>query len=112
MSASEAELDTDAVHPTDLTLFQQELLYTVGRDRRDYGQGIQESLEERYDDGINHGRLYPNLDELIELGLLEKEARDKRSNWYVITPAGKELLRRDAQYRYGVAEGLTQRGGD
>lgn len=112
MSAAPAELDGDDVHPTDLTLFQQELLYVLAAGGRDYGLGIKASLEEHYDEEINHGRLYPNLDDLIDLGLVEMVPANGRSNDYFLTNAGKRLLRRDAQRRYGIADTVNVRGGE
>jgi len=109
MSASPAEID-DTPHPTDLTLFQQEILYTLAESGSDYGLGIKKSLEERYGENINHGRLYPNLDDLVDVGLVDKEALDNRTNEYYLSSAGKDILRRDAQRRYGIADGLGRSG--
>lgn len=58
-----------------------------------YGLAIKRNLEARYDEEVNHGRLYPNLDDLVEAGLLSKSALDKRTNEYVPTDAAYELLR-------------------
>jgi len=41
---------------------------------------------------VNHGRLYPNLDELVDDGLLEKGEQDARTNYYVLTDAGWDRL--------------------
>jgi DNA-binding PadR family transcriptional regulator len=35
--------------------------------------------------GIHHGRLYPNLDTLVDKGLVEKGQKDRRTNVYSIT---------------------------
>ncbi|MFC7173094.1 helix-turn-helix transcriptional regulator [Haloplanus litoreus] len=40
-----------------------------------------------------HGRLYPNLDDLFEKGLVERGSVDKRTNSYALTDAGRDLLR-------------------
>jgi DNA-binding PadR family transcriptional regulator len=85
------------VSATDLTAFQKEALLAVARledsDEEPYGLGIKRQLQERLDKEVNHGRLYPNLDDLVDLGLLEKEALDKRTNTYTLAEQGKELLR-------------------
>ncbi|MFC7325940.1 helix-turn-helix transcriptional regulator, partial [Halorubrum rutilum] len=48
------------------------------------------------------GRLYPNLDTLVEKGLVEKSQRDKRTNEYATTRRGsREIEARagwEAQY--------------
>jgi len=33
---------------------------------------IRLSLEEYYDKPVNHGQLYPNLDDLVDAGFVEK----------------------------------------
>ncbi|ELZ20434.1 PadR family transcriptional regulator [Natrinema limicola JCM 13563] len=35
-----------------------------------YGLAIKRELEDYYGTEVNHGRLYPNLDELVDLGLV------------------------------------------
>lgn len=108
MSPADAEL-AEAVHPTDLTQFQLEICYALAADGKQHGLGIKEALEERYDETVHHGRLYPNLDDLVGLDLVEKGKIDKRTNSYQLADAGKDLLRRDAQRRYGIAETLMAR---
>jgi DNA-binding PadR family transcriptional regulator len=96
------------VSATDLTAFQKEALLAVARledsDEEPYGLGIKRQLQERLDKEVNHGRLYPNLDDLVDLGLLEKEALDKRTNTYTLSEEGKELLR---DYRDYVDETVS-----
>jgi len=108
----------DADHPqdsiaTDLTRFQLELLYLLADEegQRLYGLAIKRRLEDFYDTDVNHGRLYPNLDDLVEMDLIEKGEIDKRTNYYELTSAGKELLRRDAHRRVNIADGLAANSG-
>ena len=106
MSAAESE-PTDAVHPTDLSVYQQEALYAIADAGPQKGLEVLDTLEDRFgDQSMSHGRLYPNLDTLADLGLVEKKEVDGRTNRYQITGAGKDLLRRDAQYRAPIAEDL------
>lgn len=90
------------VSATDLTTFQKEALLAIARlensDEEPYGLGIKRQLQERLGEEVNHGRLYPNLDDLVDLGLLEKEALDKRTNTYTLSEEGKELLRAYRDY--------------
>jgi DNA-binding PadR family transcriptional regulator len=76
----------------DLTAFQRDILYVVGGLDTSYGLGIKRGLEEYYGKEINHGRLYPNLDDLVESGYLDKSELDKRTNLYTLTNGGLELL--------------------
>ena len=41
----------------------------------------------------NHGRLYPNLDTLVERGFVEKGQYDRRTNTYQTTAIGRAALR-------------------
>ncbi|MFB6105495.1 MAG: PadR family transcriptional regulator [Halobacteriaceae archaeon] len=70
-----------------LTAFQQNIL-TVLASQPMYGLAIKRELEAYYGEEVNHGRLYPNLDDLVEKGLVEKSERDKRTNEYDLTGAG------------------------
>jgi DNA-binding PadR family transcriptional regulator len=80
------------VDASDLSLFQAEVLATIVEEKR-YGLGIKRELEDWYGKEVNHGRLYPNLDDLVEMGLVEKSDRDRRTNDYMATPAGRRVLR-------------------
>lgn len=76
-----------------LTAFQRDILYTIGGLKAPHGLAIKEELEAYYGSEINHGRLYPNLDQLVEQGLIDKGQKDKRTNEYELTAHAKETLR-------------------
>lgn len=99
---------TDQITPTDLTLFQQEMLYILAAEGPEYGLAIKRSLSGRYDGEVNHGRLYPNLDELVDMGLVAKGELDKRTNSYALTVDGIDLLVRDAGRRGRIVEALDR----
>lgn len=44
------------------------------------------------DEGVNHGQLYPTLDDLVGAGLVEKGQIDDRTNSYSLTEEGRDLL--------------------
>ena len=81
----------------DLTAFQQTILVVLAESPR-YGLAIKRELEEYYDEEVNHGRLYPNLDDLVGSGLVEKSELDKRTNEYALTDAGYEALLADIEW--------------
>jgi len=86
----------------DLTGFQRDLLYVIAGLDEPHGLAIKEELEEYYESEVNHGRLYPNLDTLVEKGLVEKGERDRRTNFYTMTKRGKRELdaRQDWESQY------------
>ena len=95
----------------DLTRFQRDLLYVVAGRDEPYGLAIKEELEDYYEKEIHHGRLYPNLDTLVDKGLVEKGQRDRRTNYYSLTRRGRREIeaRQDweAQYIGEEADELT-----
>lgn len=76
----------------DLSAFQRDLLFTIASLDEPNGLEIKNELDEYYDDDINHGRLYPNLDELVDKGLVEKGTIDDRTNSYSVTRRGERDL--------------------
>ena len=76
----------------DLTAFQRDLLTATAGLEAPHGTAVKEHLEEYYGREIRHGRLYPNLDELVERGLLHKGQKDRRTNEYAVTDAGFDTL--------------------
>ncbi|MDZ7745817.1 MAG: helix-turn-helix transcriptional regulator [Halobacteriales archaeon] len=86
----------------DLTAFQRDLLYVIGGSDELYGLAVKRELESYYEDEINHGRLYPNLDTLVEKGLVDKGRLDDRTNSYTLTRRGKQELeaRRNWEHQY------------
>ena len=86
----------------DLTGFQRDLLYTINGLDSPHGLALKDDLEEYYETEIYHARLYPNLDDLVEKGLVEKSQRDKRTNEYALTQRGHPEIdaRREWENRY------------
>ena len=86
----------------DLTGFQRDLLYVTADADESHGLAIKAEMEAYYENEVFTGRLYPNLDELADKGLLEKEALDRRTNSYMITRRGRRELeaRREWEIQY------------
>ncbi|MDS0477164.1 PadR family transcriptional regulator [Natrinema sp. 1APR25-10V2] len=86
----------------DLTGFQRDLLYVVSGLEEPHGLAIKEEMEEYYEKEVHHGRLYPNLDELVDKGLIDKSEKDRRTNIYATTSRGRRELeaRRDWEDQY------------
>jgi DNA-binding PadR family transcriptional regulator len=86
----------------DLTGFQRDLLYVIAGLDEPHGLAIKEKLENYYEKEIHHGRLYPNLDTLVEKGLVEKGEKDRRTNVYTLTRRGHREIeaRREWEHQY------------
>jgi DNA-binding PadR family transcriptional regulator len=86
----------------DLTGFQRDLLYTIAGLEDPHGLAIKDELEGYYGKEIHHGRLYPNLDTLVEKGLVEKGNKDRRTNYYTLTRRGRGEIedRREWEEQY------------
>ena len=86
----------------DLTGFQRDLLYVVAGMDDPKGLEVKRELENVYDNEIHHGRLYPNLDTLVEKGMVEKDELDGRTNAYHATRRGRRELeaRREWESQY------------
>ena len=83
----------------ELTAFQQNILAILAEEAR-YGLAVKRELESYYESEVNHGRLYPNLDDLVEMGLVDKSELDKRTNQYALTEAGYEALLGQLAWRF------------
>ena len=88
----------------DLTAFQQNILMILAEESR-YGLAIKRELEEYYGTEVNHGRLYPNLDDLVEMELVEKSELDKRTNQYELTETGYEAIL--GQFEWDLSKFVT-----
>lgn len=88
-------LDRSDAMMDDLIAFQRDLLYVIAgleNGTPPHGLAIKDFLEEDYSGEIHHGRLYPNLDTLADIGLIEVSAIDKRTNAYSVTQRGRREL--------------------
>ena len=76
----------------DLTGFQRDLLYVIAGADQPSGQDVKDEIEQYYSSEINHGRLYPNLDTVVNKDLVEKGQLDRRTNYYTITDKGEQAI--------------------
>jgi len=99
MSEAQTVTDTPGI-AKELTAFQRNILTILAEEPR-YGLAIKRELETYYDSEVNHGRLYPNLDELVEMDLVEKSELDKRTNQYALTEEGYETVLDQLSWMFG-----------
>jgi len=89
----------------ELTGFQRDLLEAIAAVEDDpYGLALKDYLDERYAEPINHSRLYQNLDQLADQGLINLDELDARTNVYTLTDAGRRLLQRQADTLVGLCD--------
>lgn len=92
-----------------MTAFQRDILYVIQSKDEPNGLDIKSELEEYYEDDVNHGRLYPNLDGLADLGLIIKGTQDKRTNKYELSERGQQKLKTRLEWElYHVDEMIEQ----
>lgn len=86
----------------ELTKFQRDILTILAGLDDPNGLEVKAELEDYYITEINHGRLYPNLNKLVEEGLVEKSKKDERTNAYELTEVGERMLeeRREWENQY------------
>ena len=93
----------------DLTGFQRDLLYVIAGLDDPHGLAVKNELEGYYENEIHHGRLYPNLDTLVEKGLVKKGQLDRRTNYYTLTQRGRREIkaREDWEQQYTGEDAIT-----
>lgn len=70
--------------------FQRDQLYVIAGFDPLSGQDVSKELESYFEPEITHGRLYSNLDTLVEEGDIEKDEINRRTNSSGITAAGRD----------------------
>ena len=76
----------------DYTGFQRDLLFVLNGLEDPNGQDIKQELERSQNRNIQHGRLYTNLNTLVEEGFIKKGKHDGRTNRYELTEQGRKVL--------------------
>jgi len=76
--------------------FQRDLLLGIAAhdhlNERPYGVALQEWLDARYPTTVVRSRVYHNLGELVDMGLIEPMQSPDRKTGYRLTNAGKASL--------------------
>ena len=99
----------------ELTAIQRDIIYVLTGCRGANGEEVKRELEDYYESAVHKGRIYPNLDALVEYGLVESSRVSGRENRYELTEAGERA--RDAHWGRQSAwaesdTGETGSGGD
>lgn len=92
---------TSAQAWSNLTAFKQDMIVATMRrggtpdaaeSTLPHGLAIKSELEVMRGTEISHARLYPNLDDLADAGMVEKGTRDKRTNTYSVTTVAVDVF--------------------
>ena len=82
----------------DLNSSKRDLLVEIYQMDQPSGQDIRHRMKAEHNEDVDHGRLYPNLDDLVDYGLIYKGEQNLRSNCYQITNDGRRLVEDTARY--------------
>ncbi|RLM88449.1 PadR family transcriptional regulator [Haloarcula sp. Atlit-7R] len=77
----------------DLNSFKRDMLVVIAGMDNPKGTELTAELQEHYPEEITAGRVYPQLDDLVEKGLVENGEKNGRANEYRLTGRGvRDLL--------------------
>lgn len=94
-----------------MTGFQFDLLCAIATMDEPHGLGVKDKLESWYDtDDVHHGRLYPNLDELVKRNYVRKGTKNRRTNVYSLTKRGEGALQARKNHLDAVLEEVREAG--
>ena len=83
-----------------LTALQRDLLYLIsGLDNPDT-QALRASLEEYYVEDMRQDRLYPNMNTLVEKGLITKKQQGTYQDCYRITRRGRQEIKDHREWEH------------
>lgn len=91
---------------TQLTGFQRDVLFVVAAIGPANGQDLKAELNQEYSDQVLHGRLYTNLDKLIDRGFVNRGAIDGRTNRYSLTDRARQTLESRNRWEQDCLEGV------
>ena len=91
----------------DLTGFERDLLVEIYQMEQPSGQAIRDRMEAEHGEDVTTTRLYSNLDDLVDYGLIDKGEQNRRTNYYEVTNDGRRLVEETA--RYFASIGATRR---
>lgn len=87
---------------------ERDVLYVIRELEREgdapKGTEIKDRLDERYGEELGRSRLYRNLGDLVDAGLVTKGVKDARTNEYATTRTAREMLARNAKRRANAVE--------
>jgi len=94
----------------ELVAFHCDILLTLARSGPTHGRGLGADLSTLRDEHIYDSRLYRNLGELVDAGLVDKEEfpNHERAHEFRLADNGRHALREHAQRLEGAVEALSE----
>lgn len=94
----------------ELSGFRRDILLILARSEPTNGRGLLDDLSTLRDEEIGDARLYPNLNALVDAGLVEKRENyhDDRSHEFRLADAGRYALRDHAHRLAGAVYALDE----
>lgn len=83
----------------ELTGFQRDILFVLGGLGASQGAQLKRELERSRYSSILPGRLYHNLDVLVDRSLVLKRDGAGRANEYQLTPEGRSSIREHSEWQ-------------
>ena len=96
-SGAGAEAD-GGVRWFDLNSSKRDLLVEIYQMDQPSGQDIRGRIEAEHGEDVTHTRLYSNLNDLVDYGLIDKGEQNRRTNYYEVTNDGRRLVEDTARY--------------
>ena len=91
----------------DLNSSNRDLLVEIYQMDHPSGQAIRHRMQAEHGEDVTTTRLYSNLNDLVDHGLLDKGEQDQRTNSYEVTNDGRRLVEDTARYFESI--GATSR---
>ena len=82
----------------DLTGFERDLIVEIYQMDQPSGQSIRRRIEAEHGEDVTSTRLYSNLNDLVDYGLIDKGEQNHRTNYYEVTNDGRRLVEETARY--------------
>jgi len=86
----------------DLWGSKRDLLYVIAGANQPSGQDVKEEIEQYYSHEINHGRLYPNLDTVVNKDPVEKGSSIGEQTITQSRKTAKKLSRTDERGNHSI----------
>ena len=87
-----------------LPAIHRDILYVITGEDTSYGLANKVELEDYSEAEVNHGRLSPNLDDIVEKNLVEKGKLDKRTNIYTLTGEGERARETRREWKTSISQ--------